>query len=1653
MSPTHSGPFTNELVRSAARASAALYVCAFLLLSSVLMIGLGASSDPTVIDNPDDTRSVVWDFDQSADYSLSGTVLQGGDAALSWLNASDGDYDSADYSAGTDTNVDLSSFAGKVVVDDKVSDHFFSTQPGTEGIDSYLVENRANDNFGASNNLLMDSEADRRMRIVLWFDLAAIPTEAVVDDATLWLYQTQGSRGMDVEFDVHRLTAGFVESEVCWAKRTAFANWTNPGGDYDPYSYGRHTAANVVGWLGIDVSKLAERWAMSPTGNLGVILVPVPVAGDNQKPFQSSDDLDTPERNPRLVVNYTIQGGTGVLESRYLGPGTNSSFTIASYSASGVSLLDDAFSGTTLSPKWTWLNDPALSGGSCDVGVTRPGWIHIVGSPNSPIDDTVVSCNFLRQDVTGDFSASTLVDEAFTANTMGAGLLLYESPRDWLYISKVGTGASGTLQVAVCHNGTSSTVATVAWAALDTAHLRAVRNSTGVWLHASQDGTDFDLVHHNPASDDLMQRIDVGLFLFSLTISRPVADFDHFTVAALVPPAIEVRGRVGNSTYPTDPTWEEWALADVLSSPDSVGEQGRYVQYRVYLSTEREWYTPAFSAFSCWYERYSPSGTVETEDYLASDFSMWYTLTTDETDATGLVQYHYSLDNGDSWTLAGSGGSYSIASAEPQLRVRASMQTYDTLSTPRVHTISATHGTAVSYLVVVVPETVVAGEAFPVTVYVKDGSDTTMVHWTGPVELSAVDSDVPDPVETELAVTSAYITSGGSVTVPNEAYTEAETIIILAEAQGAFGLSAPILVTHAPASQLAITPALSFVPEDTEQTFTAIATDDFDNPVTDLEFLWEVDADIGFLNRDNGSSVRLYVGEAGSDGYLRVYAGGLESSLHITITHTANAPTFVESVPDQLKYEDSGSWTIDLSQYVEDAVHLDSELRWYVTNDTVVQVSGENRTGYLTLTLSTKQDVSGTDVLNLHVVDPDGLSARTNLTVHVIAVNDWPTVDAIEPLEVHYDVLYVYNMRYYVHDVDDAEDDLSLSVDDASSAHVSAEGLALHMLYPQELNGTDQAVVVTVSDGSATASTVVQVRVSDDNVPVAIDAIPDIDMYQGETRVDVFDLDDYFVDPDGDELFFTYGYTHVLINISASNIVSVFAPMDWYGSEHVIFSATDASGARVESVGTMVVHRVNQAPVIEGVPNLQVMHDLGFEFDLTWYVSDPDNDLDDLRVTTNDAHAVPAGMVLTLLYPLDMVGQVAYLGITVSDGELSDSWVIEVAVGNNTPPSSSALPMHSFQEDVPIPYPSSGDLRSYFDDADGEDLTFTVFSLGDSVPAATSEDAQGAWTVVFSPEANWNGNLWFVVRATDPGGALVESMAELAVQSVPDAPVLDFEEAVEVTVGVQVAVDLRESAEDPDEHEQGLTFALSGDHSAYATVLEGVLLLDFPEDFLADGEQSRTVSIAVTASDPDGLRDTDTLSVTVVRAEAGPEDAWFMVGMIAMAAVAAGSFAVAMRFKKKPFVIKDIMLIHNDGFLIGRAAEKVKGEVDEDVLSGMLTAVLNFVEDSMAKTQDGLRSFGFEHYKVLVRRGRMTYMAVAYEGDAPEAMENRIGVFLTKVEKIYRKRIENWTGDIDTDFAGIGMLLQSFVRENSRRGRKGLNGSARKNGDDAAQPK
>jgi hypothetical protein len=157
--------------------------------------------------------------------------------------------------------------------------------------------------------------------------------------------------------------------------------------------------------------------------------------------------------------------------------------------------------------------------------------------------------------------------------------------------------------------------------------------------------------------------------------------------------------------------------------------------------------------------------------------------------------------------------------------------------------------------------------------------------------------------------------------------------------------------------------------------------------------------------------------------------------------------------------------------------------------------------------------------------------------------------------------------------------------------------------------------------------------------------------------------------------------------------------------------------------------------------------------------------------------------------------------------------------------------------------------------------------------------------------------------------------------------------------------------------------------------------------------------------------------------------------MILTGGAAFGLLMVTVGMRRKPFVIRDMMLIHNDGFLISRYASPKEGEVDENILSGMLTAVLNFVEDSLDTNHDALKTFGFKDYHVLVERGKKVFSAIVYEGDLPTDIDATVERFLVTVERIYKKKLMHWSGDIETDFAGIDMLIRAFVKDHSRKGK------------------
>ena len=1274
-------------------------------------------------------------------------------------------------------------------------------------------------------------------------------------------------------------------------------------------------------------------------------------------------------------------------------------------------------------------------GGSYNVGVTAPGKLHVVGEANTQNLDTSIGSNYLYQEVVGEFEATVSVSDYFSISSMGAGILLVESPMEWISVAKADPGTSGRIQVTVCTAGVSAVVENYDWIGFSNAYLKMIRNQTGLWILASQDGVSFAEVYNQTSAKTMMLSLDIGLFVYSNSASTPVVDFDYFRVAPVSYLPVEMRIRTGNSTSFTDPSWEAWGFA-ILGSSIIPDVDSKYLQYRVYFEADYSWYTPSFDMFACHDERYLPEGYIESEDVTPSDFSMWHTLTTAEDHDSGSVKYWYSYDHGLNWIYAGTGGSYSISSTIQSLRIRVGLETYDTRSTPAVDSVTAVFGTALASMYVVAPVTVFAGQNFEVMVFAKDSSNTTMVHWSGPVTLTATDRYGLDSVSGSLAVGTAYITNGGYVTVSNERYFMAETIMVRADAQGSYGYSGLIQVLPGPVATIVISPDISEVIEFTSHTFSAMAYDGYGNAVSNASFIWSVDSSIGSLSSTTGSSVTFTAGEDTSMGEITVTANGVSSSKEISVVRIAHDPEFTGPIPTQNKEEDCESWELDLTTYIHDEFHSASELRWYTTNESLVTVSGENKTGNMIITFIPKADAWGVNDVELFLVDPEGMTGSTTITINITPVNDGPTIDDIDPLVVHYDMVYLYSLKYYVHDVDNTLDELTIHVDYISEMFVGVEKLTLAIHYPMALNGTTQPIYVSVTDGQMSASTTIFVSVTDDNVPISLDVLPTVELYQGESSLNLFDLDDYFIDPDDEMLYYAYGYQHVSIEINAENEVSFFAPFNWYGEEYVIFKASDPRGARVESAALVRVLHVNQPPNIDDIPDLTVKAGERYEFDLTRYITDPDNNHDALYVQTDDYHVAAAGLVLSILYPTEMLGETVQLNISVSDGELSDWIIINVSISDDSPPTTIPLPKHTFHEDRPTMFPATGSIADYFYDHEDQDvLTYDVFSTDDNVAMEVDRNSLDDWVITFSPTSDYYGVILFTVRATDTSGGLAESTTELTITSVPDTPVLYIPTNATLEVGERLPFDLSPYVDDPDTGIFDMVFMVTGDGSEYITVTGSVLMIEFPVNYILRSGSSANLGIIVIVSDPEGLTDSAVLRITVYKSNSAlDENPWMFVAMLIMSGSALGFFMIAMGMRKRPFEIRDMMLIHNDGFLIGRAIEGSQGEMDEDVLSGMLTAVLNFVEDSMASSQDSLKSFGFAEYNVLVQRGKMTYVAVVFRGDAPDDIERKLEEFLTKIEKIYRKRIENWTGDMDVDFAGIGLLLEGFVNDHSKVG-------------------
>ena len=134
--------------------------------------------------------------------------------------------------------------------------------------------------------------------------------------------------------------------------------------------------------------------------------------------------------------------------------------------------------------------------------------------------------------------------------------------------------------------------------------------------------------------------------------------------------------------------------------------------------------------------------------------------------------------------------------------------------------------------------------------------------------------------------------------------------------------------------------------------------------------------------------------------------------------------------------------------------------------------------------------------------------------------------------------------------------------------------------------------------------------------------------------------------------------------------------------------------------------------------------------------------------------------------------------------------------------------------------------------------------------------------------------------------------------------------------------------------------------------------------------------------------------------------------------------AAAAKRPEEPAVIDDVFLLYNDGILIKHETRRLKPDVDTDILSGMLTAVQQFVKDSFRSEEGELDEMTFGQMHILIGRGKWVILAAMVSGDGTVAFTEQIKACIADIEEHQWDRLEGWNGDMV-----IAKTLSPYVKK------------------------
>ena len=111
------------------------------------------------------------------------------------------------------------------------------------------------------------------------------------------------------------------------------------------------------------------------------------------------------------------------------------------------------------------------------------------------------------------------------------------------------------------------------------------------------------------------------------------------------------------------------------------------------------------------------------------------------------------------------------------------------------------------------------------------------------------------------------------------------------------------------------------------------------------------------------------------------------------------------------------------------------------------------------------------------------------------------------------------------------------------------------------------------------------------------------------------------------------------------------------------------------------------------------------------------------------------------------------------------------------------------------------------------------------------------------------------------------------------------------------------------------------------------------------------------------------------------------------------------------YKVEELYLIYKDGRLLKNLSD-VEVKTDSDIMSGMLTAINDFVQDSF-NTEGDLGSIDYGNNKIILQRGANSYLAAVIYGEVDKFFKGKLINAVRNIENV-NPTMNNWNGDAET---------------------------------------